>query len=906
MKFGLLFLIACSICYAAPAQKLSLSGIWKVSLDSGGNNFSVSLPGTLDDAGIGNRVKIKPELNMATLAHLTRKVQFTGKAYYTKTFTTPRSFSSKKIELELGRVIWRSCVWIDGKQVPVTQESLVTAHSFDVTDYIIPGKKQRITICIDNSNIYPGINVYGKKYPAGSEEMAHAYTNHTQIKWNGILGYINLVARPQVSINDVQIFPYSQSAQIRIVTSLNNDRNKKVNLSSYVTDGSGKKWSNSLYRSGTTGDSLSYTIARPGNIITWSEFAPKLYELVTIIQTEYGADTLKTKFGIRDLKAKQGDLYLNNNRIFIRGNLECIIFPKTGYPPMQKSEWRKLLSTAKTYGLNTFRFHSWCPPQVAFEAADEIGFYMQVELPHWNLEVGNDTAAFDFLRHEANTILKQYGNHPSFCFFGMGNELEGDFNKLNALVAELKRKDPRHLYSTTTFTFQKGITGSPQPEDDYYVTQWTNKGWVRGQGVFNDEPPSFSKDYNASLEGIDIPIISHEIGQYSVYPDLTEIEKYKGNLLPLNFVAVKNDLRKKGLLQMAPSFMQASGKFASLLYKEEVERALKTKGFDGFHLLELQDFPGQGTALVGLLNAFWQSKGIVTAGEFHQYCSEVTPLIRFPKAVYSNNEAFIAEVELANFYKPLHAAVIWKIMDENKTMLGAGIFSKKEYALGNCLAVGELKFDLNKITSAKKLTVELSIKGTHYKNKWNIWVYPSLIREEDNNVVITRSLTEALTALQKGGKVLLCPSPDTLKGIKGKFVPVFWSPVHFPDQPGTMGLLIKQDHKALTNFPTDFYSSWQWWDLTIKSKTLNADSLPDKAIIVRVIDNFVRNQNLTNLFEAKLGAGRLIFCSIDMLSDADKRPQARQLRYSLVKYMNSKDFNPQVDITKEQLSSYFK
>jgi len=573
---------------------------------------------------------------------------------------------------------------------------------------------------------------------------------------------------------------------------------------------------------------------------------------------------------------------------------------------MQKSEWRKLLSTAKTYGLNTFRFHSWCPPQVAFEAADEIGFYMQVELPHWNLEVGNDTAAFDFLRHEANAILKQYGNHPSFCFFSMGNELEGDFNKLNALVTELKRKDTRHLYSTTTFSFQKGITGAPQPEDDYYVTQWTNKGWVRGQGVFNDEPPSFSKDYNASLEGIDIPIISHEIGQYSVYPDLTEIEKYKGNLLPLNFVAVKNDLRKKGLLQMAPSFLQASGKLASLLYKEEVERALKTKGFDGFHLLELQDFPGQGTALVGLLNAFWQSKGIVTADEFHQYCSEVTPLIRFPKAVYPNNETFIAEVELANFSKPLHAAVVWKIMDENKTMLGTGIFSKKEYALGNCLAVGELKFDLNKITSAKKLTVELSIKGTHYKNKWNIWVYPSLLKEKDNNVVITRSLTEALTALQKGGKVLLCPSPDTLKGIKGKFVPVFWSPVHFPDQPGTMGLLIKQYHKALTNFPTDFYSNWQWWDLTIKSKTLNADSLPDKAIIVRVIDNFVRNQNLTNLFEAKLGAGRLIFCSIDMLSDADKRPQARQLRYSLIKYMNSKDFNPQVGITKEQLSSYFK
>jgi hypothetical protein len=906
MKFCLLFLIACSICYAVPAQKLSLNGIWKVSLDSGGNNFSISLPGTLDDAGIGSRVKIKPELNMATLAHLTRKVQFTGKAYYTKTFTAPRSFSSRKIELELGRVIWRSGIWIDGKQVPVTQESLVTAHSFDVTDYIIPGKEQRITICIDNSNIYPGINVYGKKYPAGSEEMAHSYTNHTQIKWNGILGYINLVARPKISINDVQIFPDLQSAQIRIVTSFNNNGNKKVNLSSYVIDGSGKKWSNSLYRSGTTADSLSYTIAQPGNIITWNEFAPKLYELVTIIQTEQGADTLKTKFGIRDLRAKQGDLYLNNNRLFIRGNLECIIFPKTGYPPMQKSEWRKLLSTAKMYGLNTFRFHSWCPPEVAFEAADEIGFYMQVELPHWNLEVGKDTAAFDFLHREAEAILDQYGNHPSFLFFSMGNELEGDFNKLNALVAELKNKDPRHLYSTTTFTFQKGITGAPQPEDDFYVTQWTNKGWVRGQGVFNEESPSFSKDYTASIEGINVPVISHEIGQYAVYPDLSEIEKYSGNLLPLNFIAVKNDLRTKGLLQMAPSFLRASGKFASLLYKEEIERALKTKGFDGFHLLQLQDFPGQGTALVGLLNAFWQSKNVVTANEFRQYNSEVTPLIRFPKAVYTNNENFAAEVELANFYKPLNAEIAWRIYDETNKVWGTGSFKKKEYAIGNCLAVGEIKLDLNQIASAKHLTVELFVKGTQYKNKWSIWVYPANLKEENTDVIVTSSLSDALNALNNGRKVLLSQSPDNLKGIKGKFVPVFWSPVHFPDQPGTMGLLIKKNHKALKDFPTDFYSNWQWWDLIIKSTTLDADTIPDKAIIVRVVDNFVRNKSLTNLFEAKLGTGRLIFCSIDILSDLDVRPQAKQLRYSLLKYMNSKDFNPQVSITQEQLHFYFK
>ena len=531
---------------------------------------------------------------------------------------------------------------------------------------------------------------------------------------------------------------------------------------------------------------------------------------------------------------------------------------------------------------------------------------MQVELPHWSLEVGKDTAAFNFLHREAEAILKHYGNHPSFCFFSMGNELEGDFNKLNNLVAELKHKDNRHLYSTTTFTFQKGITGAPQPQDDFYVTQWTNKGWVRGQGVFNDEPPSFSKDYTASIDSITLPIISHEIGQYSVYPDLTEIEKYKGNLQPLNFVAVKNDLRKKRLLLLSSSFLQASGKFASLLYKEEIERALKTKGFDGFQLLQLQDFPGQGTALVGLLNAFWQSKGLVTAKEFHHYCSELIPLIRYPNAVYTNNETFIAEAELANFYKPLNAEVVWEIRDENNTILKSGSFAKKNYPIGNCLTVGELKFNLKQITSAKKLIIELSIKGTGYKNEWSIWVYPSALKEENGDVIITGSLSEALNALDEGRKVLLCPSPDTLKGITGKFVPVFWSPVHFPDQPGTMGLLIKQNHKALKDFPTDFYSNWQWWDLTIKSKTLNADTLPEKAIIVRVIDNFVRNQSLTNLFEAKLQTGRLIFCSIDISSDLEKRPQARQLRYSLLKYMNRVEFNPETTITQQQLKNYFK
>lgn len=910
MKNLFFVLVTCLNFYAGLSQEISLSGKWKVRLDSPDvHEYLVNLPGALDDAGIGSPNTIEPALNIGTLGHLTRKVQYTGKAYYSRSFSVPINWQSKQIKLILGRVLWRSTVWIDRKQIAYSGESLVTPHEFDITDYVIPGKKQTITICIDNSNIYPGINVYATQYPSKeSSEMAHAYTNHTQIKWNGILGEISIESKSKLFIDEVIINPDLQNRQLQVQYILKNQNEKKVNLQSFITDSSAnKKWPVKINQFNIMDGKFKTTIPIPTAAIYWSEFSPKLYHLVTIIKSAFGIDTLITSFGLRELTTKKGDLYLNGSRIFIRGNLECVIFPLKGYPPMKTKEWEQLFRTAKTYGLNTFRFHSWCPPDAAFNAADKLGFYLQVELPHWNLKVGEDTAAFRFLQQEAHRILKAYGNHPSFLFFSMGNELEGDFNKLNNLVAELKALDKRHLYSTTTFTFQKEITGVPQPQDDYYVTQWTKKGWVRGQGVFNSEAPDFSKDFSQPIEGIDVPLISHEIGQYSVYPDIKEIDKYTGNLLPLNFIAIKEDLKKKGLLHLAPSFLAASGKLASLLYKEEIERAMKTKGFDGFQLLQMQDFPGQGTALVGLLNAFWQSKGFITAKQFHSFCSELTPLIRFPKAVYFSSEIFSAEVELANFYKPLQQAELsWNIKTENGTILASGSFGKKDYGVGNCLPVGKIRFDLNAVTIAQKIIVEVVVNGTNYHNEWNVWVYPSDLKVETGDVVITTSVNEALLALDNGRKVLLYPSPDTLKGIEGKFVPVFWSPVHFPDQPGTMGLLVNSKHRALAYFPTENHSNWQWWDLTIKSKTLKAVDVPEKAIIVRVIDNFVRNQSLTNLFEAKVGKGKLIFCSIDIMTDLDKRPQAKQLRYSLLKYMNSPEFMPKSDVNKEVISNLFK
>ncbi|PQV48226.1 glycosyl hydrolase family 2 [Jejuia pallidilutea] len=892
--FTLVFLNSCE---KATETKLDLSGEWTVKLDSAEVGFNqkwaskkiegnkIALPATLDEAGIGKPNQLKPAINNYVMSNLTRKHQYIGKAWYQKEVNIPKDWASKTITLNLERIIWESSVFIDGKLVG-TSNSLVGNHVFDLTSYISTGK-HLLTICVDNSNKFPNINVAGTKYPDKvNQDMAHAYTNHTQIKWNGILGDIALYAHEDNAPKNLQIYPNSGGESLRI--SFEQKTPNVTALQCKITSISGDLlYSETISNSEIQGNKISFSIQKPKNLEYWDEFNPALYDVE--IQTNSGE--IVSRFGFKTINNTNANLSLNGKRIFLRGNLECVIFPLTGRPPMKKEAWAKLIAQAKNYGLNHLRFHSWCPPKAAFEAADEAGFYYQVELPHWSLKVGEDTATNEFLRSEAHKIINDYGNHPSFVLMAMGNELQGSAEVLNNMVAELKTKDNRHLYATTAFSFQQPMGTRPEPEDDFFVAQWTDKGWIRGQGVFNSKPPHFNADFTSGSAHIKIPLISHEIGQYSVYPDMSEIEKYTGVLKPLNFIAVKEDLERKGLLDLAPEFTYNSGKLAALLYKEEIERALKTPSFDGFQLLQLQDFPGQGTALVGLLNAFWESKGVISAEEFRQFNSELVPLIRFEKAVYETEETFEAAIEIANFFEPKTNQVLdWEIADESGHILKNGSIKNVNLKIGHNTNLGTINFPI--VTNeAKKLTIKVALQDSPYKNSWHIWVYPKNVSITAKDIEITNSFDSALKMLNEGKKVLLSPDPKTLSGIEGRFVPVFWSPVHFPNQPATMGVLLDDNHPAFNSFPTSTHSDWQWWDLCINSKSIITDSL-EVTPIVRVIDNFVTNHHLANVFEAKCGKGNLVFSSIDITSDLDKRPVARQLRHSLLQYMEGTNFTP--------------
>ena len=734
------------------AEKLDLSGKWTVKLDSTSvgmkekwflNEFTqtIQLPGTTDKAELGKPNTLKPELKMPQVLYLTRKNSYIGAAWYSRIIVIPANWKNRSVLLKLERVLWESRVWVDGIEVVGMQESLIAPHYYDLTTQLPPGS-HKVVIRVDNRKKYD-ISVPGKTSPIG---LAHAYSEETQTIWNGIIGEISCESFDRVRISDLQIFPNVDNKTAKMSIQLNKTdlKNFKGKISISVgAVGSNNTLPNKTIDVNFNEKSKTFELdfAMGNDVKLWSGLSPNLYKATALVSGLGVKIELSRQFGMRKLTNKNSAFQLNGENIFLRGTLECCIFPLTAYPAMDNAGWEKVFQTARNWGLNHLRFHSWCPPRYAFEVADKMGFYLQVELPYWSATVNQDTATSRFLYDEADRIIREYGNHPSFCFWSIGNELKSDFKFLNSFVDKLKAKDVRHLYCTTTYTFEKGHAWA-EPSDDYYITQRTRKGWVRGQGVFGAVSPRFDKDFSAATDSLNVPLVEHEIGQYSVFPNLKEIDKYTGVLDPLNFKAIRDDLSRKGMLSKADDYLNASGKLAAILYKEEIERSLKTRGVSGFQMLDLHDFPGQGTATVGLLDAFWDSKGLIKPEEFRSFCSSIVPLARFGKPVFKNNETFKASVEIANYSEKAiaNAKIIWELCDQAGKMLKTGTMPAIDLPNGKNTLVGKLSCELSTITNAQQLTLVVRTEQNSFSNSWKIWVYPSNLSINYGNITSKTSV----------------------------------------------------------------------------------------------------------------------------------------------------------------------
>ena len=875
-------------------KTVDISGEWQLFMEKSGRaprkrinyNDAITLPSTTSYARKG-------ELNTKReTGHLTDIYKFEGAAWFAKRIVIENIGAKAELLLERTRL---SAVYIDGKLVG-SGDSLNTAHIYDVTPFA-DGGEHLVEICIKN-----------KGYPTGG---GHLTSPDTQTNWNGITGRMEINYYGGAILSGIRLFPNISTGKVTVRGRL--DGKAKITFSA-VSFNTEKTHSPKAQTFDVSGDfSVKYDMGK--DFCLWSEYTPALYKMTISV----GEDKYEYTFGMRKFSHNGEKFTINNKPTFLRGKHDGLIFPKTGFAPTDVDEWVRVLSISKSFGINHYRFHTCCPPEACFEAADRLGIYLEPQLPFWGTiheegEEGYNAKELDYLITEGFRILDAYGSHPSFCMFSLGNELWGSQRILNEILSKYKKHDDRHLYTQGSNNFQ--WFPSQLENDDFFVgVRLANDRLIRGsyamcdapQGHVQTDPPSTMTDYDSAIhpkraahsselssDGTvqiqygttmktvkaseadadfipTVPIVTHEIGQYETFPNFDEIEKYTGSVKARNFEAFRERLDKAGLLKYDKDFFLCSGKLAAACYKEELEAVFRSRLLAGCQILDLQDFSGQGTALVGMLDAFMDNKGLVTPEEYRQFCSDAVLMARFEKYVFGAGECFNAHIELAYFRpEPLSGKKCEvTLTDEN----GTKIFSKTYKLMGrnkNYFDIADISTSLPLSDKPARYTLDLRILDTDIQNSYIISAYPET--ELDKSLIFTRLTKKADKLLDEGKTVLLVSVPAKSKSIEGTYCTDFWCYPMFksisdmmkkPRPIGTMGLMIDSSHKALGSFLSERWSTPDWYDVVSSSRSEIIDS-SDKTVIVRTIDNFERNADLTLLYEYKKSNGKVLRLCADL------------------------------------------
>ena len=949
------------------AQTIDLSGQWQFRIDRDGKGESeawyaattpfddtILLPASMPQRLKGDDISVNtrwvgslydssyffnpymkryrnPGKDMKLQFFLTPDKHYVGKAWYKKTITLPDSADLPMYALYLERPHITTQVWVNGEKVDRMQKSLSVPHVFYLYGMLNPGENT-IAICVDNDP---------ETVKVGQD--SHSITDQTQGDWNGIVGKMEL--RPFNALDYVAVYPDIDNRRANVhVEMLDCKPGKKATLTlkatAFNTDKTHAVSSKPVQITLSDDKVVSSDVALDmgDGMLLWDEFHPQLYRLEVCLTTADGRTYDKeTVFGMRKIEIRDKMFYVNGRQIQLRGTVENCNFPNTGYPPMDVNSWLRVFNRCKAYGLNHVRFHSYCPPEAAFLAADMVGMYIQPEGPSWpnhGVKLGRGEPIDTYLMDESLAIVDEYGNHPSFTFFAFGNEPAGNWVKWSTdHVAQMKQHDPRHLYCG----FSVGGGWAWQPGSEYAV-----KAGARGLNEWSKRAPesivNFEKNittYNGKdmpNTPITMPFVSHETGQWCAFPNFDEIPKYTGVNKAKNFEIFRDLLRDNGMESRAHDFMMASGKLQAICYKAEIERTMRTPRYAGFQLLALNDYSGQGTALVGLTDVFFDDKGYMTSEEFREFCSPIVPLAKMPKFTYKSDETFVADVELNQFSDAAmkNVNIHWSLTPAPKTQggimllnqpapLAEGDFDARDFPVGGNIPIGRISVPLSEVEEASRYTLSVSIPGTEVRNHWDIWVYPTQLTTKvkyekkswiPKGIYVTDSLdAKAIKTLNKGGKVLICAGGKVTYGkeVVQQFTPVFWNTSWFKMRPPhTTGILVDNAHPIFDLFPTDYHSDLQWWELVNRAQVMQFTDFPtDFQPLVQSIDTWFVSRKIGMLFEAKVGKGKLVMTTMDITNNLDKRIVARQMRESILSYMQSDKFAPAWDININNVSDLF-
>ena len=798
-----------------------------------------------------------------------------------------------------------------------------------------------------------------------------AATDETQTNWNGILGECSMYTRPQNFIDSLRVYPRAVKKEeknkaggyvLDVCVELAPGA-KKVYKDAKIILQSEALAAGELEDTQTLTEIISYSgegLAEAGtdkeenpktmeiwfrdlplreNVKLWDEDEGNLYEMAVTLDNGMSAEDkggstaeCRTRFGIRSFGDNgSGRLALNGRAIFLRGEANCAEYPETGHTPMTIPEWKEMLLKYRSYGINFVRFHSHCEPEAAFAAADELGMLLQPELSHWDPKDAFGTEeSYRYYRAELVDLLKTYANHPSFVLLTLGNELQAQDEgreRMRELVRTAKRMDPTRLYANGSNAFY-GEEGC-DPESDFYTSQSCKDVVIRGtfsgmRGYLNENYPSADRTYDEAMAEIrkeyQKPVFSFEVGQFEVLPDFEELESFHGISDPVNLKLIKKRVEERGLLPTWEKYVEATGELSRLAYREEIEAAMRTRELSGISLLGLQDFPGQGTALVGMMNSHLEPKpyDFARPERFREFFQECRILVKLPHYTYEAGERLIAEVEAANFGKRnIEGVFCWtlagkKSVSENGNCEPAEIKSKNTVIAtgedteiticrpGSYTEVGSLDIPLDFVEKNTALTLKVRIGDSI--SAYPIWVYRKTTPVCPENVYETRAFdVKTREILQNGGRVYLSPDADKESlpnSIKTQFTTDFWSVGTFADQEGGMGQLIDTEHPIFKEFPTDFHTDWQWWIMATKRAVILPH--PMKTIITEM-DSYAFLRPMAQMIEFRCLKGKVLLSTME-LHKSQQYPEARALQTAIYEYLSGEDFEPSEEIAEEELS----
>ena len=721
-----------------------------------------------------------------------------------------------------------------------------------------------------------------------------------------MLGYLRLRVEEPVFVEAVRVYPSGNELTVKVSICAERFWEGKLMVSA--------PQSVSAELSGEAGIT-EYTLEKlllAEDAARWDEYEGNLHSLNVRLEGHAEGETRfrsekEVSFGIRDFCSDQnGRLALNGRTIFLRSEANCAVFPETGYCPMTVDEWVQILEIYKSYGVNCMRFHSHCPPEAAFTAADRMGMLMEPELSHWNAGSAFESdESCRYYRTELVEILRMLANHPSFVMLTFGNELHSS-EKGHARMSELLKiaheTDTTRLYANGS-NVHYGDWGCDADSDFYTSTRYY--GWqLRGTnanmtGYLNQQYPNAMTDYSESMEKLresyGKPVFSFEVGQFEVLPDFKELEDFHGISDPANLRWIREKVQEKGLERVWEKYVEATGELSRICYREEVEAAMRTEKLSGISLLGLQDFPGQGTALVGMLNSHLKPKpyDFAKPERFRTFFAQRLPLALLEKYTYENTETLEVQVKVANFGKgALEGELRCRLQGQDfvQEILGEKVSCPE----GSYTAAGKIAIPLAAVKKPARLELTVSV-GTA-SNSYPVWVYPPVRPVCPDSVYETARLDEkAYKALEAGKKVYLTP-PSVREAlpnsVQAQFSTDFWSVGTFASQEGAMGQLINAAHPLFRDFPTEFHTNWQWWPMA----TQRAVILPKQyEAIVAVMDSYAYLRPMAQLMECRCGNGKLLFSSMG-LQDLQMYPEARALLDAVYRYMDSEEFAPEQEI----------